>query len=68
MNAFLDMYQSVSGTDCSILMNLSELMECYWEATDATSDQMSIIIAIMEEINAEFYKETEPWEDFEEED
>ncbi len=57
MGRFYEMYEQSHETDCSVLKDLSESMECYWDISDITDEEMKLIIGVMSELNATFVQE-----------
>ena len=57
MGRFYEMYEQTHDTDFTVLKDLSESMECFWDVSDTTNEEMNIIIHLMDELNAKFVKE-----------
>ena len=62
MTDFYEMYESThDGSDFSVLKDLSETMECFWDLNDTTDEEMQVIIGLMAELNATFVKDDDAY-------
>lgn len=57
MSSFYEMYEQTHDTDFTVLKDLSESMECFWDVSDTTDEEMKTIIGLMSELNATFVQE-----------